>query len=160
MAVNSSQPTVYCVITFFLSYPRTSIPSIPTIPSVSFVTDDDEVLSGECNAAELCALIRGAMDIESMTRKTTWTTTMAAAAAQSRQRIGSMIPWCQKVLYLSWSTSSSFTVGDNRSPLNVLGRILSRRDLPSLNAKWRREARILEWETGRRVDDHWERKSQ
>ena len=45
------QPTVYCGITFFLSYPRTLIPSIP---SVTFVTDDDDtgigVLSGQFTA--------------------------------------------------------------------------------------------------------------
>ena len=52
------------------------------------------------------------------------------------------------------------TVGDNRSPLGALGQILCRCNLPSLDAKWRREARILEWETRRRVDDHWERQSQ
>ena len=60
------QTTVYCVITFFPSYPRTSIPSIP---SVQFVMDDDNtgivVLSGDFTAAEFRALIRGAMDIES-----------------------------------------------------------------------------------------------
>ena len=53
--------------------------------------------------------------------------------------------------------SSSFNVEENRSPFDALGRILSCCDLPSLDTKWRLEARILEWETRRRVDDHWER---
>ena len=101
MAVNLSQSTVYCDITFFYSYPGTLIPSIPSLP---FVTDDDEVLLGECTATEFLALIRGAMDIESMTRTTTWTTT---TAAQSRQRMVSTIPQCQKILSSSSLTSSS-----------------------------------------------------
>ena len=152
MAVNSSQPTVYCVITFF-SYPCTLIPLILSVP---FVTDDVDtgiiVLSGEFTAAEFRALILGAMDIESMTGTITWTTT--TAAAQSWQRRGLMIPWWQNMLSLSSSTLSLFTVGENSPPLDALGRILSRRNAPSLDAKWRREARILEGEIRRRVDEH------
>ena len=53
-----------------------------------------------------------------------------------------------------------FTAGENCSPLDALGWILSRRDLPSLDAKWHREARIKEGEMRRRVDEHWERQSQ
>ena len=134
---------------------------ILSIPSLPFVVDDDDtgivVLSRECAAAEFRALIRGAMDIESMTRTTTWTTTTAAAAAaaQLQQHTGLMIPWWQKILSSSSPTLSSFTEGENRFPLEALGRILSRRDLPSLDAKWRWEARILEWETSRRVYEHW-----
>ena len=81
---------------------------------------------------------------------------MMAAAAQSRQRKGLMIPWLEKILSSSSLTSSSFTVGENLPPLDALGRILSRRDAPSLDIKWRREARILEGETRRRIDEHWE----
>ena len=69
--------------------------------------------------------------------------TAAAAKLQLRQRRGLMIPWWQKILSSLSSTLSLFTVGDNRPPLDALVRILSRRDAPSLNIKWRQEARIL-----------------
>ena len=94
MAVNSSQPTVYCVITFFSlilvhRYHRYH-------PNRSLWTTTI-LLSGEFTAAEFHTLIRGAMDIESTTWTMTWkTTTAAAAAVQLRQRRVSMIPWCQK----------------------------------------------------------------
>ena len=94
MAVNSSQPTVYCVINFFSLilvhryrryYPNRSLWTTKIL------------LSGEFTAAEFRALICGAMDIESTTWTMNWTTTtLAAVAAQSRQRRGSMIPWCHK----------------------------------------------------------------
>ena len=75
MAVKSLQPTVYCVITFFLlsSY----IDTVDTVQTVHI--DDGDNFSGESNAAEFRALIHGTMDIES----TTWTmtcSTMTAAA--------------------------------------------------------------------------------
>ena len=143
----------------FLSYSRMSIPSILSVP---LVTDDSDtetiVFSGEFTAAEFRALIRGAMDIKSMTGTMTWkTTTTTAAAVQSQQCRGSMILWWQKILSLPSSPSSSFTVGENRPPLDALGWILSRRDAPSLDTKLRREVRILEGETRRRSDEHWER---
>ena len=57
------------MLLLFLSYPRTSI---PLILSVLFVTGDEDTgivfLSGEFTVAEFRALVRGAMDIESMTR--------------------------------------------------------------------------------------------
>ena len=98
------------------------------------------------------------MDIESTTGTMTWTAMMAAAQLQQRRVL--MIPWWQKILSLSLLTSSSFTVGENRPLLDALGRILSRRDTPSLDAKCCREARITVGETRRRVDEHWERQSQ
>ena len=137
--------------------------SIPPIPSVPCVTDDGDTgivcLACEFTVAEFRTLIRGAMDIESTTKTMTWTTTTVAAAAQSRQPRGSMIPLWKKILSLSSSTSLLITVGDNRPPLDALGRILSRRDAPSLHAKWRWEARILEGGARRRIDEHWERQS-
>ena len=54
------QPTVYCVITLFVN----TCTSIPSIPSVPFVMDDNDTGIGDFTTAEFRALIRGAMDIE------------------------------------------------------------------------------------------------